>query len=101
MAMTQTNPCFTCKCEVWVPDALWESCKRSRGPGGISYYCAFGHQQHLIEGESDETKLRRERDPDARRGANLHHDGRKEHRKVLVGPLVAADRRLRPVRRRA
>jgi hypothetical protein len=35
---------------------------RSRGPGGISYSCAYGHEQHLCAGESDETKLRRERD---------------------------------------
>lgn len=35
---------------------------RRRGPNGISYSCAYGHAQHLIIGESDEEKLRRERD---------------------------------------
>lgn len=60
--MKQAAPCYTCKCEVWVPDALWEACLRKRGPNGISYSCAYGHEQHLVEGESEETKLRRERD---------------------------------------
>lgn len=35
---------------------------RSRGLNGISYSCAYGHAQYLCKGESDETKLRRERD---------------------------------------
>ncbi len=28
--MIKAAPCYTCKCEVWVPDALWEACMRKR-----------------------------------------------------------------------
>lgn len=62
MSMIKAAPCYTCKCDVWVPEALWESCKRSRGPDGIWYWCAYGHKQYLCVGESEEDKLRRERD---------------------------------------
>jgi len=79
--MIQAAPCYTCKCEVWVPDALWEACKRSRGPNGISYYCAYGHQQHLVQGESEETKLRRERDRLAQRVAEWQDEARQEREK--------------------
>lgn len=60
--MTTLVHCFRCKCEIYLPDALYESALRSRGPSGIQFYCPYGHDQHFIEGESEATKLRRERD---------------------------------------
>jgi hypothetical protein len=60
--MKNAGPCCACKCEVWIPDALYEAALHSRGPNGIHYYCAYGHSQHYVQGESEETKLRRERD---------------------------------------
>lgn len=76
--MKQTAPCHTCKCEVWVPDALWEACLRSRGPNGIWYSCAYGHKQYLCIGESDEEKLRRERDRLVQRLAEKDDDIRRQ-----------------------
>lgn len=54
--------CYKCKCQMWVPDALKEAAVHNRGPHGIRFWCPYGHDQHYIEGESEETKLRRERD---------------------------------------
>ncbi len=47
---------------MWLPDALDEAAKRSRGPNGIQFYCPYGHVQHYIQGETEADKLRRERD---------------------------------------
>jgi hypothetical protein len=60
--MKQAGPCCVCKCEIWMPDALYEAAHASRGPSGIWFHCAYGHRQHFLVGESEEDKLRRERD---------------------------------------
>lgn len=60
--MHNVGQCYRCKCELWIPEALYEAANHSRGPNGISFYCSYGHRQHFVEGESDEQKLRRERD---------------------------------------
>jgi hypothetical protein len=86
--MKQAAPCYTCKCEVWVPDALWAACMHSRGVNGISYSCAYGHQQFLCVGESDETKLRRERDRLTQRLAEKDDEIRRQHERT-----EAAERR--------
>lgn len=54
--------CYKCKCQMWVPDALNEAALAKRGPLGITFFCAYGHEQHYVIGESEEDKLRRERD---------------------------------------
>lgn len=56
------NTCFKCKTQMWVPEALNEAALRKRGPSGIQFFCAYGHEQHYVEGETEEAKLRRERD---------------------------------------
>jgi len=58
--MRSVGPCYTCKCEMMIPDALYEAADRAKGV--ISFYCAYGHGQVFAKGESEETKLRRERD---------------------------------------
>lgn len=60
--MKNVGDCCNCKCEVWIPDALYEAAQRSRGANGIRFYCAYGHSQYFCIGESEEQKLRRERD---------------------------------------
>ncbi len=45
---------------MWIPDALCEAAQRGRGR--VSFYCAYGHSNVFVEGENEETKLRRERD---------------------------------------
>ena len=60
--MTQgyfVGPCYRCKCEMWLPTALYESAKRT---DRITFYCPYGHGQVFREGDSEETILRRERD---------------------------------------
>lgn len=53
------GPCWKCKCETWLPTELYNAAKRS---SKISFFCAYGHGQCFSEGESEETRLRRERD---------------------------------------
>lgn len=54
------NTCYKCKCQMWIPDDLNQSALHARGM--IPFYCAYGHKQFYVEGESEEDKLRRERD---------------------------------------
>lgn len=67
--MKNAGNCYICKCEVWIPDALYEAAHASRGPSGIHFYCGYGHSQHYVIGENEKTKLRRERDRLAQRVA--------------------------------
>lgn len=53
---------------MWIPDSLYDAAKCS---SSISFWCAYGHQQHFVEGETDETKLRRERDNLKQQNARL------------------------------
>lgn len=57
--MKSAGLCWKCKCEIWLPDDLYASARHS---GSISFFCAFGHSAHFPEGETDEQKLRRDRD---------------------------------------
>src|SRR3990167_10385434 len=45
---------------MWIPKSLNDAALRGRGR--IEFFCAYGHGQVYTEGESEETKLRRERD---------------------------------------
>lgn len=54
------NNCYKCKCQIWIPDELNSAALHDRGV--IPFYCAYGHKQFYIEGESEADKLRRERD---------------------------------------
>jgi hypothetical protein len=58
--MRTVGPCVRCKCEVWIPDALYEAADHGRG--AVKFYCGYGHGQVFAVGESDANKLRRERD---------------------------------------
>lgn len=63
--MKNAGPCYRCKCELWIPDALYEAAQHGRGK--VEFFCAYGHGQVFSVGESEETKLRRERDRLAQR----------------------------------
>jgi hypothetical protein len=52
---------------MWIPDELNTAALAARNE--IPFFCAYGHKQYYIEGESEETKLRRERDRLAQRVA--------------------------------
>lgn len=51
--------CYKCKSEMWLPTALYDAAKHSHK---IGFFCPYGHEQVFREGESEEDKLRRERD---------------------------------------
>lgn len=54
------GPCHQCKTQMWLPNALYEAAMHGRSK--ITFYCPYGHGQVFADGESDEAKLRRERD---------------------------------------
>lgn len=56
--MKDAGACIVCKCPVWLPDALYETAQRS---AKVTFYCGHGHSMCFAQGESEETKLRRER----------------------------------------
>lgn len=60
--MKSVGACCQCKCQMWIPDALYEAARASGGPSGIRFYCGYGHSQYFCIGESEADKLRRERD---------------------------------------
>jgi hypothetical protein len=53
------STCWKCKCEVWLPQSLYDAAKHS---SRISFFCAYGHEAIFSEGETEADKLRRERD---------------------------------------
>lgn len=59
--MKNVGPCVECKCEMLIPDALYEA---ARCNPDIYFYCGFGHPQHYSKTprERSEDALRRERD---------------------------------------
>lgn len=59
MSLIQISGCAQCKCTFSIPEELYRSCKCSPD---ISFYCPYGHPNHYPKGETEEQKLRRERD---------------------------------------
>lgn len=72
--MRNAGQCIRCKCEVWLPDALYEAAHRAAG--SINFYCGYGHPMVFAEGESEEQKLRRERDRLKQQTARLEDEAR-------------------------
>lgn len=78
--MIDVGPCYKCKCSVWIPDALYEAAQHGRGQ--VKFYCAYGHPMVFVVGESEETKLRRERDRLLQRLAEKDDDIAAAHRRT-------------------
>jgi len=57
--MKSAGLCWKCKCEVWLPNELHDAAHRSPE---ISFFCSYGHAAHFAAGETEEQKLRRDRD---------------------------------------
>jgi N-acetylmuramic acid 6-phosphate (MurNAc-6-P) etherase len=51
--------CCRCKSDMWLPLVLYESARHS---SKIVFFCPYGHEQIFSDKESEEDKLRRERD---------------------------------------
>lgn len=60
MANGTWNTCYKCKQTMWIPEALETAALAARGQ--VPFFCAYGHRQFYLEGESEVGKLRRERD---------------------------------------
>lgn len=73
MALINCGPCWKCKCDMSLPEELYRAAKRTTS---ISFYCAYGHAQIFSEGESEETKLRRERDRAVQANARIEEERR-------------------------
>lgn len=56
-----TEACCNCNMLFAMPNELKERALKKRGPNGIVFYCPAGHRQWYV-GETEEDKLRRERD---------------------------------------
>lgn len=85
MALIQIGPCAKCKCEVSLPEELYNSARHSKE---ISFHCAYGHSMHFPQGLSEEEKLRRERDRLAQRVAERDDEIRAQRERA-----EAAERR--------
>jgi hypothetical protein len=48
-----------CRSAVYLPDELYVAARHS---AEISFWCPYGHRQHFAPGDTEEQKLRRERD---------------------------------------
>jgi len=75
---------------MWLPDDLHQAARHSKD---ITFYCSYGHPQHFPQGDSEETKLRRERDRLAQRLAERDDEIRRQ-REMREG----AERRLSATR---
>lgn len=78
--MKNAGPCVRCRCDVWIPDALYEAAQHGRG--SVNFYCAYGHPMVFVVGENEETKLRRERDRLLQRLAEKDDDIAAAHRRT-------------------
>lgn len=81
--MKNVGPCYECKCEMWIPDALYEA---ARHDSKIFFCCAYGHSQHYPKSprRSAEDALRLERDRLAQRVAQ-RDDEIKHQRELRYG----------------
>jgi len=57
---TFIGPCWQCKCEIWLPQELYDAAKR--GADKIIFHCAYGHGGVFGKGDSELDVVRRERD---------------------------------------
>lgn len=99
--MKDAGPCCRCKSTIWIPDALYEAAQRGRG--NVTFYCGYGHAQVFAEGETDEQKLRRERDNLKQQMARLEQEAREADRIAAEATARAkdADDRARQAEQRA
>lgn len=54
------SKCYRCKSDMWMPQSQYETAQAMKS--NFTFYCSYGHPQCFVDGESEEQKLRRERD---------------------------------------
>lgn len=85
--------CCRCRCPMALPIELYKAAKSSPK---IIFYCAYGHEQHFLEGESEETRLRRDRDRLKQEAARLE-----EERSNAIVRAEKAEKATKRLKRRA
>lgn len=92
--MRSPGPCHVCKCEMLIPDALYKAAQH--GKGKVEFYCAYGHGAVFAVGETEETKLRRERDRLVQRLAEKDDDIKalEVRRRAAVGQVTKLKNRV-------
>lgn len=65
--------CHRCATQYLLPDELYKAAKSSES---INFYCPYGHAAHYPAGETEETRLRRERDRLKQQQARLEDEKR-------------------------
>jgi hypothetical protein len=84
--------CWQCKAEMWLPQELYDAAMHGRSR--ITFFCAYGHGQVFAEGESEEAKLRRERDRLLQRTVQLDDARVEAERRLAVAQDVLNRERL-------
>jgi hypothetical protein len=92
--------CYRCKSDVTLSDALYEAAKHSPD---ISFWCPYGHEQHFVAGETDEQRLRRERDNLKQQMARVEDEKNAALREAATerAARAEAERKAKAIKRRA
>lgn len=77
--MIDAGKCWKCKCQIWLPDELYQAAKKS---ASISIHCGYGHAGVFREGPSDEEKMCQERDRMAQRVAEWQDEAKQQHERA-------------------
>ncbi len=91
--------CYKCKEPFGIRDETNDVLRRSHQ----TFYCPFGHNQHYLEGESEETKLRRERNQLKQEQARLHQiiAAREAERDAESRRVIAAKGQITKLKKRS
>jgi hypothetical protein len=83
--------CCMCKEPMWLPLSLERTAQALSG--SLVFYCAYGHGQVYRAGETEETKLRRERDRLAQQIAQKDDEIADQRRRLVKAENEASDAR--------
>lgn len=93
--------CCRCKATMWLPQELEDAAQRGREK--IYFYCAYGHSQSYVTGETEADKLRRERDRLAQQIAQRDDEikRQRERRQTTERQLAAQKANVTKLKKRA
>jgi len=83
-----TERCCQCKMEFGMPDHFHRTAQEMKEK--LTFYCPAGHPQHYVTGDSEEVKLRRERDRLKQSLAMWQDDAKSAHDRADANQRSAA-----------
>lgn len=91
--MTPAGKCWKCRCDIWLPDELYQAAKKS---SSISIHCGYGHAGIFSDGPTEEDKLRSERDRLRQRIAQKDDEIRdlENRRRAAIGQVTKLKNRV-------